>query len=301
MKKYIILLCCLAALLIVISCSSLPEEIEPQSLTFADMKMKHAREAQRRQEFARALLLYKDAYDLFTRLDFIRGKIDSSLSIARQFFYLDKPEETKKWLNNASNLIETHMPRLETSRSILLIEMAFAGKDYKKVIDIAEQAAAAAQEQNLEWQTEILCYAVVARAQLKLDYQGEFDRVQSAIIQLQKKFEKRKTHDPEVLGFAYYYTGYIYSTFEKNWSQALVFFEKAREIDGLIDNPYGVGKDLYSLGRCYEELGFFRKAVSSFDRAAEVFALLDDAEMVEKAKKRAESVRKKVPKSTSEK
>jgi tetratricopeptide (TPR) repeat protein len=265
------------------------------------MKMKHAREAQDRQDFARALLLYKDAYDLFTRLDFIRGKINSSLSIARQFFYLDKPEETKKWLNKASDLIETHMPRLQTPRSILLMEMAFAKKDYKKVIDIAEQAAAAAEEQNLEWQTEILCYAMVAKAQLKLDYRWEFDRVQSAIIQLQKKFEKRKTHDPEVLGFAYYYTGYIYSTFEKNWSQALVFFGKAKEIDSLMDNPYGVGKDLYSLGRCYEELGFFRKAVSSFDRAAEVFALLEDAEMVGKAKKRAEAVRKKIPKSIRKK
>ncbi|NIM15575.1 MAG: hypothetical protein GTO45_26660 [Candidatus Aminicenantes bacterium] len=295
MKKYVILLCCLAAVLILSGCSSLPKEIEPQSLTFANMKMKHAREAQKRQEFARALLLYKDAYDLFTRLDFIGGKINSSLSIARQFFYLDKPEEAKQWLNKASDLIETHMPRLETSRSILLMEMAFAKKDYKKVIDIAEQAIATAQEQNLEWQTEILCYAMVAKAQLRLDYQGEFDRVQSVIIQLQKKFEKRKTDDPEVLGFAYYYTGYIYSTFEKDWSQALVFFEKAKEIDSLIDNPYGVGKDLYSLGRCYEELGFFRKAVSSFDRAVEVFALLDDAEMVEKAKKRAESVRKKIP------
>lgn len=294
MKKYVILLCCLAAVLILSGCSSLPKEIEPQSLTFANMKMKHARETQKRQEYARALLLYKDAYDLFTRLDFIRGKINSSLAIARQFFYLDKPEETKKWLNKASDLIETHMPRLETPRSILLMEMAFAKKDYKKVIDIAEQAVATAQEQNLEWQTEILCYAMVAKAQLRLDYQWEFDRVQSAIIQLQKQFDKRKTNDPEVLGFAYYYTGYIYSTYEKNWSQALVFFEKAKEIDSLIDNPYGVGKDLYSLGRCYEELGFFRKAVSSFDRAGEVFGLLDDAEMVEKAKKRAESVLKKI-------
>jgi tetratricopeptide (TPR) repeat protein len=294
MKKYVILLCCLAAVVWVIGCSSLPKEIEPQSLRFAHMKMKYAREAQDRREFARALLLYKDAYDLFTRLDFIRGKIDSSLSIARQFFYLDKPEETKKWLNKASDLIETHLPRLEISRSILLMEMAFAGKDYKQVIDIAERAAAAAPGQNLERQTEILCYAMVAKARLKLDYRGEFAGVQAAISRLQKQFDKRKTHDPEVLGFAYYYTGYIYSTIEKNWRQALVFFEKAKEIDSLIDNPYGVGKDLYSIGRCYEELGFFRKAVGSFDRAAEVFALLEDTEMVEKAKKRAGSVRKKM-------
>jgi tetratricopeptide (TPR) repeat protein len=294
MKKYVILLCCLAAVLMISGCSSLPKEIEPQSLTFANMKMKYAREAQKRQEFARALLLYKDAYDQFTRLDFIRGKINSSLSIARQFFYLDKPEETKKWLNKASDMILIHMPTLETSKSILLMEIAFSKKEYKKVIDIAEQAVTAAQEQNLEWQTEILCYAMVAKAQLKMDYQLDFDRVQTAITRLQKKFEKRKTDDPEVLGFAYYYTGYIYSTFEKNWSQALVFFEKAKEIDSLIDNPYGVGKDLYSLGRCYEELGFFRKAVSSFDRAREVFDLLDNAKMVEKAKKRAESVLKKI-------
>jgi len=96
--------------------------------------------------------------------------------------------------------------------------------------------------------------------------------------------------DPEVLSFVYYYTGYIHSV-EKNWQSALLYFEKAKEIDGLMDNPAGLGKDLYSLGQCYEKLGSFKKAASSFRRAAEIFNLLKDAGSAEKAKKRAESLK----------
>jgi tetratricopeptide (TPR) repeat protein len=294
MKKYLILFCCLAAL--ITGCSSLPEETEPQSLTFAHMKMKAAREAQKRQEFNKSLGLYKDAYDLFTRLDDIRGKIDASLAVARQYFYLDKREETTKWLDRAAALIETHMPRMAASRSILLAEMAFAEEDYRKVIEVAEEALTSPPLRGLdiEGETEMLCYAMVAKAQLKLDYRPEFNRVQWALTQLQKRFDKKKLADPEVLSLACYYTAYIYSTIENNWRDALRFFEQAKEIDSFIDHPYGVGKDLYSMGRCYEELGFFEKAGSSFERAAEIFTLLQDAAMAEKAAKRAKAVREQI-------
>ena len=60
-------------------------------------------------------------------------------------------------------------------------------------------------------------------------------------------------------------------------AQLLAYFEKAKEIDGLLDNPAGLGKDLYSLGQCYEKLGSSKKAASSFRRAAEIFDLLKSA------------------------
>jgi tetratricopeptide (TPR) repeat protein len=260
--------------------------MEPQSLTFAQMKMKFAREAQKQEDFNRALRLYLEAYDLFTGIDDIAGKIKAGLSIARQYFYLDKPEESKKWLNRAGDLIESNLPQMEGAKTILLVEMAFEKNDYQRVIEIS----AATSTPNLDWTMEILCYTMVSRAQLHRDYQPEFKRVQAELPKLQKRFDKRRMDDPEVLSFVYYYTGYIHSI-EKNWQAALIQFEKAKEIDGLMDNPAGLGKDLYALGQCYEKLGFFKQAASSFRRAAEIFNLLNDTAAAEKAKKRAESIK----------
>lgn len=285
MKRYGLIFYCLFFLLM-IGCSSLPKKIEPQSFTFANMKMKFARQAQKQQDFNRALRLYLEAYDLFTAIDDIEGKINAGLSIARQYFYLDKNSEAKEWLNRAGDLIESNLPQMEGAKAILLVEMAFEKNDFQKVIEIS----AATSPPNLEWQIEILCYTMVSKAQLNRDYQPEFSRLQAELPKLQRRFNKRRMDEPEVLSFVYYYTGYIYSI-EKNWQSALLHFEKAREIDGLIDNPAGLGKDLYSLGQCYEKLGSFKKAADSFRRAAEIFSLLDDTEAAEKAKKRAESLR----------
>jgi tetratricopeptide (TPR) repeat protein len=285
MKRYWLIFYCLIYLLM-IGCSSLPKKIESQSFTFAGMKMKFAREAQKQQNYNRALRLYLEAYDLFTGIDDIEGKINAGLSIARQYFYLDKPEESQKWLNRAGDLIEINLPEIQGAKTILLVEMAFEKNDYQKVIEIS----AASSTPNLEWQMEILCYAMVCKAKLNRDYQPEFKRLQAELPKLQKRFEKRRMDDPEVLSFVYYYTGYIHSI-EKNWQSALLHFERAKEIDGLMDNPAGLGKDLYSLGQCYEKLGSFRKAASSFRRAAEIFSLLKDAAAAERAKKRAESLK----------
>lgn len=282
MKRYWLIFYCL----LTVCCSSLPKKIQPQSFTFAEMQMKFAREAQKQQNFNRALRLYLEAYDLFTGIDYIEGKINAGLSIARQYFYLDKPGESKKWLNRAGDLIESNLPQMAGVKTILLIEMAFEKNDYQKVIEIS----ASTSTLNPEWQIEILCYTMVSKAQLNRDYQPEFKRVQAELPKLQKRFDKRRMNDPEVLSFVYYYTGYIHSI-EKNWQSALLYFEKAKEIDGLMDNPSGLGKDLYSLGLCYEKLGLLKKAASSYQRAAEIFTLLKDAEAAEKAKKRAGSLR----------
>jgi TPR repeat protein len=288
MKTYRLIFYCVLGLpgLLMICCSSLPKKIETQSLTFAQMKMKFAREAQKQQNFNRALRLYLEAYDLFTGIDDIEGKIDAGLAVARQYFYLDQLEESRKWLNRAGELIHIDLPRMEGAKAILLVEMAFEKNDYQEVIEIS----GATSTPNIEWQMEILGYTLVSKALLNRDYQPEFKRVQAELPGLQKRFDKQRMDDPEVLSFVYYYTGYIHSM-EKNWQSALVYLEKAKEIDGLIDNPAGLGKDLYSLGQCYEKLGSIKKAASSYRRAAEIFNLLKDAESAEKAKKRAESLK----------
>jgi len=285
MKKYWLIFYCWLCMLMV-SCSSLPKKIEPQSFTFAEMKMKYAREAQKQQNFDRALRLYLEAYDLFTGIDDIEGKINAGLSIARQYFYLDNPGELNRWLNRAGDLIENNRPQLAGAKAILLVEMAFEKNDYQQVIEISTGASTP----NLEWQMEILGYTLVAKAQLNLDYQVEFNRLQAGLPGLQKRFNKGRMEDPEVLSFIYYYTGYIHGL-EKNWQSALVYFEKAKEIDGLMDNPAGLGKDLYSLGQCYEQLGSFKKAASSYGRAAEIFNLLKDAPSAEKANQKAEALK----------
>jgi tetratricopeptide (TPR) repeat protein len=278
---------CLGLLLIFVTqgCSSLPRQMESPSLKAAHLKMKFAREAQKQQHFTRALRLYREAYDLFTRDDDLEGKINAALSMARQFIYLENPQEAEKWLKRAGEWIELSLPRMLGAKVILLLEMAFEKEDYQRVIELSTGISTPSPE----WQLEILCYAMVAKARLKMDYQPEFHRVRTDSARLLKRFKKRRMKDPGVLSFAYYNSGYIYSL-ENKWRPALQAFEQAKAIDGLIDHPYGVGKDLYSLGKCYEQLGLVKEAVSRYQRSAEIFTLLKDAAAAEKARRKAASL-----------
>jgi|GEM_PF-917257 len=289
MKKYTIILSLLCMVLILTGCSSLPKEVAPQTIEMAHIKMKLAREAQGRQAYASALRLFADAYELFTRADHIRGKIDSGLSIARQYFYLDKKAEAETWIQKASDWIKWNAQEMLGAKAILLIEMAFSKDDHQTVVDIAKKTFTP----NIEWETEILCYDAASRLKLKMDYSPDLQKILANLPLLEKRFEKNKLEDPEVLSLGYFYAGHILCTAEKKWREALVFFAKAKDVDSLIDNPYGVGKSLYSLGCCYMELGVEKEARSSFERALEIFTLLKDPVMVEKITGKIDSFSKK--------
>lgn len=266
MKPFILLL----MLAVLVSCSSLPKEVKPRSLDFARMKMKTAREAQDQRDYKRAVILYRDAYDYYTRIDNIEGKIQSALSLARQYFYLDRGEEKDRWLKRASELITNNLPELTGAKAILEVEMAFSSGDYRKILDIASGV----QTQNPEWQMELLCMTMVSHARLKQDYAPVFSRVLSLLPLLEKSLRKGKIEDAGVLSQAYYYIGYIYSG-EGRWREAADYFERAKRLDGRIDNTYGLGNDLYALARCYEKLGLDNRAKDTYRRAQEIFELLE--------------------------
>lgn len=282
------------------ACSSLPKNVPNRSQTFANIKMTLARDMQKKQDYSDALRLYKDAYDYFTRVDDIKGKIQAALSIARQNYYLDKTPDTQKWIKIAGDLIRTYYPQMEDEKNILLIEMAFGKQDYNEVIKIAEARDASLDTpakshkniENPEFQAEILCYTVVSKALLasKYDYKPGLTQLQTLLNKLQEKFDKKGMDDPETLSVGYYYLGYIYGTVEKNWKNAMIFFEKARDVDSKIDNAYGLGKDLFSLGQCYKATGIINEARSSYQRALEIFELLKNNEMIEKTSKELENL-----------
>lgn len=284
MKKRILKNLRLVVLLLLASgavgCSSLPKVEEPRSLDFARMKMRLGRDAQQRCDYERAVIFYREAYDFFTRIDDIKGKIESSLSMARQYFYLDRAAEKDLWLNRASELIDNNMPDMAGAKAVLSVEMAFAGGNFQKVVDIVEGI----NTEDLEWRAELLCMAMVSGAKLKQDYWPWFRRVLSLLPDLEKRFKKGKIEDAGVLSLVYYYSGYIYSI-EGKWREAAHYFEQARTVDSRIDNTYGLGNDLFALARCYEKLGLAFRSKDSYRRASEIFELLGDKEMLEKLKK----------------
>jgi len=284
MNKYLLIGYCL----LMVFCSSLPKTIEPRSETFAQMKMNSGNDAQKRQQYTKALKYFREAYDLYTRVDNIDGKINSGLSIARQYFYLDKIDKSQQWLALSGNLIDLYRPQMNGAKILFLIEMAFAKNDFQKVLQFSPHSTA----NNPEWLMEYLCYTMVAKMHLNLDYHTEFMQLIEKLEKMEKAFRKRRMNDPEVLSISYYYLGYIYS-FEKKWQAALENFEKAKEIDGLLDNSYGVAKALFSQGQCFEKLENFERAAGCFGRAAEIFAIMGDEANAQKALMRTNSARKK--------
>lgn len=272
-------------LLWVSACSSLPKKIESRTMTFAAMKMRLAQEAQKGKDFLRAARLFGEAYDDFTRIDDIKGKIDSGLSIARQYFYLGKLKESKEWLKRASELMDGNFSYMQASRSLLMIEMAFEKMDYKEVIRVAGTVAT----ENEQWNLEVLCYAMVSRMHLNLDYSADLVELDLSLPRLHKRFKKHKLEDPEVLSLAYYYKGYIHVK-KKMWQSALTALENARSIDTTLDNSYGLAKDLFLMGRCYREMAMTTKAISCYTRSAEIFLLIKEPDMAKRSQAKVKSL-----------
>lgn len=262
-------------------CSSLPKKVELRSEVFAAMKMRLGRVAQQQQDYLQALALYGEAYNYYTGIDDMRGKIESGLAIARQYFYLDKVEETEKWIGRVSLWIDSGLPQMVVERSLLWLEMAFAQEDYARVLALG----AGITTGNLEYRLEIDCYVLVAKAKLKQNYRGELIQVEAGVGELYNLFEKRKLEDPEVLALVFYHLGYVYRL-EENWGLALSYFQKAKMVDSRIDNARGVGKDLYAMGWCYEKLGEVQRARSCYMRVEEIFTLLKDEDMVQKVRQK---------------
>jgi tetratricopeptide (TPR) repeat protein len=130
---------------------------------------------------------------------------------------------------------------------------------------------------------------MASKAKLGLDFEPEFQQVREGLEKLRKLYEKGELNDIEVLSLAHYYSGYI-SGLRQEWQQALAHFEHARRIDAGLDNTYGVGKALMGIGKCYEKLGFQQKAWGCYQRAEEIFILLNDQAMVRKIKKKISSI-----------
>lgn len=263
--------------IVVAACSSLPKKIEPRSLDFARMKMKVAREAQQQRDYEQAALLYRDAYDYFTRIDDIEGKIKSAISLARQYFYLNLVSDLKRWLTKAAGLIANNRPDMAGAKAVLDVEMAFSQENFEQVLNIATSI----RSPNLEWQLELDCMAMVAQARLNKNYDSSLQQVLTNLPVLEKRFRKGRIEDAGVLSQTYYYIGYIYSK-EGKWQEAAEYFEQAKRVDGSIDNSYGLANDLYAMARCLQKIGLQRKAGDAYRRAAEIFELLGDKEMVEK-------------------
>jgi tetratricopeptide (TPR) repeat protein len=278
-------ICILAVMGLLTACSSLPQKVESTSLSFAGLKMKVARDAQRQQGYERALGFYREAYDLFTRSDDLKGKINAALAVARQYYHLGKQSESKKWLIRAAGLIDTGLPKMRGALAILNVEMAFDKGEYRQVINIVSDVLTF----NFEWHMELLCYSMVAKAKLKQDYEFEFQELLKGLKDLRKLFKKGNLVDFEVLSLCYYYSGYIYSL-KDNWQTALLNFQQARNIDALLDNTYGIGKALVAMGQCYEKLNQPKYAKGTYQRAIEIFTLLNDKAMIHKIKKKIASI-----------
>lgn len=267
-------------------CSSLPDKVESRLYSYAQLRMKAGREAQRRQDYELALRYYSEAYENYTRGDDIQGKVSAGISVARQYYYLDKPGEAEKWLNYTGELIENHIPRLKSLKTILQMEIAFDSQDFQKIIQLSKGVS----EPDIEFQAELLCYSLVAAAHLNIDYKSQLSTLLSIVPFLEKRFKKNRMNDMEVLSFICYYIGYVYSYSTKDWKTALIYYEKAKTVDSAIDNTNGVGKDLFAIGICYEALGVDKEAESHFKRAIEVFGYLGDNKMVDKIKKHVKSI-----------
>ena len=283
MKKILIFI----GLLAVVACSSLPKYVDLQSTKDANDAMKRAQKVESEGSYEHAQLLFEKAFELYTSVDNLKGIIISGLAVARQYYYLENMEQYDDWYMKMSVIAHNNAPELIPLLYLLQMEVAFDKEEYGRVITLSR----AVETSLKEMQTELLSYRLLALLKTEQPYHSEFEKVKHNIPGLRRMFKKNKLDDPKIISYAAYTLGYALSK-EKQWEQAIDYFEIAHEYDQLIENTGGLADDVYAMGVAYENLMDTEMALSCFIRARDMYVIINDEEMGAIAEARIQNILK---------
>lgn len=268
-------------LILATGCSSLPEgqPRSSESVRIARDEMLKGIRFDVRGENQVAVRHFETAYGLFTQVDDLKGKIRSSLAVARQYLLLKDPERAETWMTNAGNLVSVYHPELASGLLLIRTEQLFLAGNPDSVLKLEPKNIKASPEIT----GQIWAYRLLSRDRLRQDFEDERDELESAVEDMADLAEDQPLDDPYALSYCAYLTGWAYYA-TAEYKKALPFYELAYQEDQKLENLRGLADDVLGIAQTHEKLGKPDLALSGYFRASEMFRQLSrvsDAEDAE--------------------
>lgn len=226
-----------------------------------------------------ALQTYRKAYDLFTLVDDLEGKFHTSIGIIKTLIHSGKYDEA---LNLIKKLETTEIISKELSEQykLTVVEYHFSKEEYDQVKNLTELTVIEQYSKN--FQLIMMAYRLYSLSKLNEDYTYEKNILIESIKNIREKVTTLTESDLLDISFVYSALGYVFSKEEK-WEKANSLFQNSLEIEKQMGNYRNIADNLFALGIVNKNLGKFDLAIDYFYRASEIYRILKNTSLSEKA------------------
>lgn len=221
----------------------------------------------RRNKIDEAENYFKLAYERFNRVDFIKGKINSLLKLSFISSVKNEEEKSNEYYSQAKTF-ENYLT--ESDKIIFLltnVEIAKIKSDNNLIINLTDNLP----NYDFELETAIQLLSYRANALLNVDKFAEKEI--NGLLSLESKIELLYNElqiDASVYSLLLETIAYYY--YEKNeLNNSLIYFDKAKSVNGHNENYLAVAGNLYYKGLILEKTGNLEEAKLLFKSSYEIF------------------------------
>lgn len=242
--------------------------------------MKNADDLLRRNQIDYALKNYSMAYNKFSLADYSEGKMNAAIGVMKCYLRFNDFDAAEEWLiklNPISGLSDNFFE--SSSKAKVLFQ--YSKKNFETIVELTQPEAIA--NFSLENRTEMVAYRTLSLLELKKNYKQDFFELTNLLVTMQKEKNDGGEFNPYSLSFIYYTLGFI-SYKENVFDKAFDYFSTALEFDKTYSNYSGIADDLFAIGMTSKEMNNSVAAISSFERAAEIYELINAYNSYEKSK-----------------
>jgi hypothetical protein len=225
------------------------------------------------RNYRNAVNNYLLAYNRFALSDYIDGRYDSASKLVFAYNYLGVKDSSNYWLSKSEQISE-FSNNLKEKHTLTKIKFYYEQNEYDKVLSYLSNLRIEQFAQGIK--IELLSYKILSATMKLVDVSESYNSLYESLT---KTFSTEKQTSYEVLSFGWYTLGY-YDFYNKNSEDAMVKFQTSLKIDKGNGNSEGIADNLFMLGKCSESNNKITDAIQYYERALEIYKVLNSSEFV---------------------
>jgi len=271
-------------LFIFISCSGVDKTFEEKVHTtneklFADEYFQRGKGHFRMGNYSNALLAFGTSYQYYSLIDFVGGKIASSLELAKCYNQLGSADSVELQIKKGEILDKLTGGQNRYKILLTKSEILFAQNNYTGVIELLKGQNFLNAPNNI--QIQLYSYQILSEIQI-----GKTSTHLNDLSHLLKDFDEEEplsVHDPDAYSFGFYALGYT-GFKSNNYAIARTNLTNSLIIDKALPNYPGIADNLAILGKIESATGCHSISAAHYLRTSEIYSMLFEDEKAAKMK-----------------
>ncbi|MCF8413395.1 MAG: tetratricopeptide repeat protein [Melioribacteraceae bacterium] len=225
-----------------------------------------------------ALAVYKEAFNKFSMIDDLEGKVLSSLYISGTYNVMEQFDEANEWFDKASNYSEGSY---ESILTLTKCEQLYQRKNYEEILNLISSKTIESYQNEIQLQLD--SYELLSAQALN-------KTIESLRDELISNYNSNEINTvPEIKSFLGFSIGksYFYSG---EFSKANQYLSEALSIDKELANTPAIAETLFMLGLNSEAMGDITEARTYFQRSYESYSSINSFRKMSEIEKKIDSL-----------